>query len=62
MSSTAESTPSAVLNALLDEMDRYEVTEGPDPAEYYSARDAVFDLIERHPDLAIAARDYGLPV
>lgn len=60
-------SPADRLNALLDELDglaRQDDEAGilGGSAEYHSTRDAVFTLVDDHPELADDARSYGLPV
>jgi hypothetical protein len=48
------------LHDMLDEMDAAE--NGEPDADYWDARDAALDLIDRHPELTDEGRAYGLPV
>lgn len=55
-------TPEEMLHLLVAEMERFAATAGNDPPEYWSARDAIFDLVADHPELSQQAADAGVPV
>jgi hypothetical protein len=55
-------TPQQRLNALLAELDLSRTNTDTDPDGYWSARDAVFKLVDEFPELRAEARAYGLPV